>query len=72
MVKRVVAGFEKALWKAVHEEWPTVKMMGCAFHFTQSITKCIKQIELQTRYRNDREDKLAAMHCYLKISSNNC
>ena len=56
-VKRIVADFESSFWRAVKEELPWVKMLGCAFHFTQLLTRRLKALGLQSKYRKDPETR---------------
>ena len=36
-VRQVTVDFEKALWSALREVLPTVKIQGCVFHWTQAV-----------------------------------
>ena len=36
-VKHITIDFEKALWSALRQIFPAVKIMGCVFHWTQAV-----------------------------------
>ena len=56
---KIVCDFEKSLHIAVQFEFPTVRLLGCHFHFGQSLWRKIQQIGLATSYRNDQRLKKA-------------
>ena len=45
-VKEVVTDFERAIWRAMEDVFPKVKIFGCAFHWTQAIFRNMKKIGL--------------------------
>jgi MULE transposase domain len=51
---KVVCDFEKSLHIAVHFEFPRAKLLGCHFHFGQSLWRKIQKVGLSANYDNDR------------------
>jgi len=49
-VRQVTVDFEKALWSALREVLPTVKIQGCVFHWTQAVWRKVQELGLQTAY----------------------
>ena len=44
-VKKVTLDFEKAVWSAVRQVLPEVKLMGCSFHWTQALWRKVSMID---------------------------
>lgn len=42
----VVADFERGCWRAVEDIFPTVKIFGCGFHWTQAVFRKLKKLGL--------------------------
>ncbi|KAK3719185.1 hypothetical protein QZH41_020418 [Actinostola sp. cb2023] len=53
-VKKVVMDFEKALWKAFPLVFPNVSLMGCAFHWSQSVWRKIQDLGLVCAFNEDQ------------------
>ena len=51
--RRVVCDFEKSLMIALEFEFPTSRLSGCYFHFTQSLWRRVQHVGLAADYRND-------------------
>ena len=54
LLQEVVADFERACWRAIHEVFPRVKIFGCGFHWTQAVFRNIKRFGLATLYSSNR------------------
>lgn len=52
-VQKVVIDFESAIWGALRKVLPTVKIMGCVFHWTQALWRKIQALGLQSAYTSD-------------------
>ena len=52
-VQKVVIDFESAIWGALRKVLPTVKIMGCVFHWTQALWRNIQALGLQSAYTSD-------------------
>ncbi|CAM4801162.1 unnamed protein product [Rotaria magnacalcarata] len=48
----ITSDFEKALIKAVADEFPQARHAGCYFHFTQALYRNIQKLGLSTAYRD--------------------
>lgn len=75
-VSEFVADFEKAAWRAIQDVFPTCKIVGCAFHFTQALFRRLKKLGLVPIYRSDENlalfcKKFMCLHLlpYQKIPS---
>jgi hypothetical protein len=44
MVKEVVLDFEKAVWSVLRKDLEGVKLIGCAFHWTQAIWRKVRNV----------------------------
>ena len=42
-VKEVVTDYERAIWRGMEDVFPKVKVLGCAFHWTQAIFRNMKK-----------------------------
>lgn len=49
-ILEVVADFERACWRAVEDIFPTVKIFGCGFHWTQAVFRRLKKLGLVSIY----------------------
>ncbi|XP_076045832.1 uncharacterized protein LOC143028077 [Oratosquilla oratoria] len=52
-VEKVVLDFERAVWEAIPLVLDNVRVMGCAFHWTQCLWRKVKELGLSPAYRND-------------------
>nr|XP_058962092.1 uncharacterized protein LOC131789042 [Pocillopora verrucosa] len=52
-VRQVTVDFEKAIWSAIREVLPTVKIQGCVFHWTQAVWRKVQELGLQRAYMDD-------------------
>lgn len=52
-MKQVATDLEAAMWKAVPQVFLSVKIMGCAFHWTQCIWRKIQEIGLASAFPHD-------------------
>lgn len=50
---KVVADFEKAMWKAVTAVFPDVSVNGCLFHWSQSVWRKTQDLGLAAAYREN-------------------
>ena len=50
--------FEKAVWKAVKDQFPTVEIVGCHFHHKSAIRRNVQDKGLQSLYGNEVINKL--------------
>ena len=60
-VSQITVDFEMALWSVLRRLFPGVKLLGCAFHWTQALWRKIQALGLQGAYNNDD-----AVHKYLR------
>ena len=60
-VSQITVDFEIALWSVLRRLFPGVKLLGCAFHWTQALWRKIQALGLQGAYNNDD-----AVHKYLR------
>lgn len=73
-VSRVVADFEKAVWRSFKNSLPNAMIKGCSFHFTQTLYRHVQEMGLVKRYRSTRTSirqtirRLMAL-CYLPGSA---
>lgn len=42
--------FEAATWSALKEVYPTVKLMGCVYHWKQAVWRKVQEVGLQKSY----------------------
>jgi hypothetical protein len=42
LVKRITLDFERALWPILRSLFPDVKVIGCAFHWTQALWRKVR------------------------------
>ena len=42
--------FEAATWAALKEVYPTVKLLGCVYHWKQAVWRKIQEVGLQRSY----------------------
>ena len=42
-VEEIVTDFERAVWRTFIDLLPDVKVLGCAFHFTQAVFRNLKK-----------------------------
>ncbi|CAF4647498.1 unnamed protein product, partial [Didymodactylos carnosus] len=54
----ITSDFEKALIKAVAEEFPQARHAGCYFHFTQALYRNIQKLGLSTAYRDSESTRI--------------
>jgi hypothetical protein len=52
-VEEVFTDFERATWRAFEQVFPDVKLLGCAFHWTQSLFRNLKKIGLVPHYHSN-------------------
>ena len=52
-LKRIMVDFEKAVWKAVKDQIPTVEIVGCHFHHKSAIRRNVQDKGLQSLYGNE-------------------
>lgn len=51
---KVVCDFEKSVHIALQFEFPRTRLLGCHFHFGQSLWRKVQQVGLAASYNNDR------------------
>ena len=44
-VTKITLYFEKAIWNALRQVLPNVKLMGCSFHITQALWRKVSTVE---------------------------
>ncbi|CAF3217150.1 unnamed protein product, partial [Rotaria sp. Silwood2] len=54
----ITSDFEKALIKAVADEFPQARHTGCYFHFTQALYRNIQKLGLTTAYRDTETTRI--------------
>lgn len=54
-VARICVDFESAVWGAIRNVFPSVKVQGCGFHFYQAIFRKIQELGLSNLYRTNRK-----------------
>lgn len=54
-VERICVVFESAVWGAIRNVFPSVKVQGCGFHFYQAIFRKIQELGLSNLYRTNRK-----------------
>ena len=42
LVKKITLDFEKALWSVLRHLFPSAKIIGCAFHWTQALWRKVR------------------------------
>jgi hypothetical protein len=52
--QKVVCDFEKSLQIALQFEFPRTRLLGCHFHFGQSLWRKVQQVGLAASYNHDR------------------
>ena len=52
-VDRCVTDFECAVWKAIRVVFPTITVLGCAFHWAQAIWRKVQDLGLASAYKDD-------------------
>jgi MULE transposase domain len=55
--RRIILDFEQSLMAALSAEFPTARLAGCYFHFSQSLWRHIQHLGLATDYRRHRRLK---------------
>ena len=53
-VKTVTVDFEKAVWLAIRDVLPDVKILGCAFHWSHAVWRKVQELGLRRGYMNDK------------------
>lgn len=56
-IKEVVSDYERAIWRGVEDVFPSARMYGCAFHWTQAVFRNFKKIGLVHLYSKTGEMK---------------
>ena len=51
--RKITIDFELGLLQAVKLQFPTAKIQGCFYHYSQSIWRKVQNLGLQTTYRDD-------------------
>lgn len=57
-IQKIVVDLEKAVWNAAQSTFQNVKVMGCAFHWSQCIFKRLKKLGLGPTYKRDGEKRI--------------
>ena len=52
-VRRITIDYEAALWSVLRRLFPGVRLLGCAFHWTQALWRKIQELGLQVPYTHD-------------------